>query len=202
MKRKFYKMMVIVFIILSFGGKVNAAEAENVNTSVEATSEEQKNIATTETKATTEIQKQEDKSESKKTTTKEEKKDKKKVEKKAKINSKKKAKKKGKKKNQKKKKKDSWSHEFHVTAYCGCYECSEQYGTQTSTGVTAESGRTIAVDPEVIPYGSKVEINGHIYTAEDCGGAINGYDIDIFMDDHEATDDFGSQYKKCTLKNK
>ena len=146
MKRKFYKMMVIVFIILSFGGKVNAAEAENVNTSVEATSEEQKNIATTETKATTEIQKQEDKSESKKTTTKEEKKDKKKVEKKAKINSKKKAKKKGKKKNQKKKKKDSWSHEFHVTAYCGCYECSEQYGTQTSTGVTAESGRTIAVD--------------------------------------------------------
>ena len=194
MKRKFYKMMVIVFIILSFGGKVNAAEAENVNTSVEATSEEQKNIATTE------IQKQEDKSESKKTTTKEEKKDKKKVEKKAKINSKKKAKKKGKKKNQKKK--DSWSHEFHVTAYCGCYECSEQYGTQTSTGVTAESGRTIAVDPEVIPYGSKVEINGHIYTAEDCGGAINGYDIDIFMDDHEATDDFGSQYIKCTVYNK
>ena len=181
-------MMVIVFIILSFGGKVNAAEAENVNTSVEATSEEQKilTIATTETKATTETQKQEDKSESKKTTTKEEKKDKKK----------------GKKKNQKKKKKDSWSHEFHVTAYCGCYECSEQYGTQTSTGVTAESGRTIAVDPEVIPYGSKVEINGHIYTAEDCGGAINGYDIDIFMDDHEATDDFGSQYIKCTVYNK
>ena len=194
-------MMVIVFIILSFGGKVNAAEAENVNTSVEATSEEQKNIATTEvtiTKETTETQKQEE-------TTKQEKKDKKvkkKVKKKAKKNSKKKAKKKGKKKNQKKKKKDSWSHEFHVTAYCGCYECSEQYGTQTSTGVTAESGRTIAVDPEVIPYGSKVEINGHIYTAEDCGGAINGYDIDIFMDDHEATDDFGSQYIKCTVYNK
>ena len=170
-------MMVIIFIILSFGGKVNAAEAENVNTSVEATSEEQKNIATTETKATTETQTKE---------------------KKAKKNSKKKAKKKGK----KKKKKDSWSHEFHVTAYCGCYECSEQYGTQTSTGVTAESGRTIAVDPEVIPYGSKVEINGHIYTAEDCGGAINGYDIDIFMDDHEATDTFGSQYIKCTVYNK
>ena len=194
-------MMVIVFIILSFGGKVNAAEAENVNTSVEATSEEQKNIATTEvtiTKETTETQKQEE-------TTKQEKKDKKvkkKVKKKAKKNSKKKAKKKGKKKNQKKKKKDSWSHEFHVTAYCGCYECSEQYGTQTSTGVTAESGRTIAVDPEVIPYGSKVEINGHIYTAEDCGGAINGYDIDIFMDDHEATDTFGSQYIKCTVYNK
>lgn len=189
-------MMVIVFIILSLGRKVNAAEAENVNTSVEATSEEQKQltIATTETKATTETRKQEE-------TTKEEKKDKK-VEKKAKKNSKKKAKNKGKKKNQKKKKKDSWSHEFHVTAYCGCYECSEQYGTQTSTGVTAESGRTIAVDPEVIPYGSKVEINGHVYTAEDCGGAINGYDIDIFMDDHEATDDFGSQYINCTVYNK
>ena len=92
---------------------------------------------------------------------------------------------------------ESW-----ISCNCGCYECSEQYGTQTSTGVTAESGRTIAVDPEVIPYGSKVEINGHIYTAEDCGGAINGYDIDIFMDDHEATDDFGSQYIKCTVYNK
>lgn len=96
----------------------------------------------------------------------------------------------------------SWTHEFHVTAYCGCYSCSEGYGTQTSTGVTAEAGRTIAVDPDVVPYGSKVQINGHTYIAEDCGGAIDGYDIDIYMDEHSSTDRFGSQYIQCTVYTK
>lgn len=95
--------------------------------------------------------------------------------------------------------KKGWTHEFHVTAYCGCYSCSEGYGTQTSTGVTAEAGRTIAVDPDVVPYGSKVQINGHTYVAEDCGGAINGYEIDIYMDEHSSTDCFGSQYIVCTV---
>ena len=98
--------------------------------------------------------------------------------------------------------KKGWTHEFHVTAYCGCYSCSEGYGTQTSTGVTAEAGRTIAVDPDVVPYGSKVQINGHTYVAEDCGGAINGYDIDIYMDEHSSTDRFGSQYIVCTVYTK
>lgn len=98
--------------------------------------------------------------------------------------------------------KKGWTHEFHVTAYCGCYSCSEGYGTQTSTGVTAEAGRTIAVDPDVVPYGSKVQINGHTYVAEDCGGAINGYDIDIYMDEHSSTDRFGSQYIMCTVYTK
>ena len=95
--------------------------------------------------------------------------------------------------------KKGWTHEFHVTAYCGCYSCSEGYGTQTSTGVTAEAGRTIAVDTDVVPYGSKVQINGHTYVAEDCGGAINGYEIDIYMDEHSSTDRFGSQYIVCTV---
>lgn len=95
--------------------------------------------------------------------------------------------------------KKAWTHEFHVTAYCGCYSCSEGYGTQTSTGVTAKAGRTIAVDPDVVPYGSKVQINGHTYVAEDCGGAINGYEIDIYMDEHSSTDRFGSQYIVCTV---
>ena len=95
--------------------------------------------------------------------------------------------------------KKGWTHEFHVTSYCGCYSCSEGYGTQTSTGVTAEAGRTIAVDPDVVPYGSKVQINGHTYVAEDCGGAINGYEIDIYMDEHSSTDRFGSQYIVCTV---
>lgn len=35
-----------------------------------------------------------------------------------------------------------------------------------STGVTATTNRTIAVDPTQIPYGSKVVINGQVYVAE------------------------------------
>lgn len=53
----------------------------------------------------------------------------------------------------------------------------------TSTGVIAEEGRTIAVDPTVIPYGTEVMIDGHVYIAEDCGGAVKGNVIDIFVNE-------------------
>ena len=71
-----------------------------------------------------------------------------------------------------------------VTAYCGCYECSEGYGNMTATGAVARSNHTIAVDPSVIPYGTQVEINGTVYTAEDCGGGVNGWEIDVYCAEH------------------
>ena len=71
-----------------------------------------------------------------------------------------------------------------VTAYCGCYSCSEGYGNMTATGRTARPNHTIAVDPSVIPYGTQVEINGITYTAEDCGGGVNGYSIDVYFAEH------------------
>ena len=43
-------------------------------------------------------------------------------------------------------------------------------------------GQTIAVDPRVIPYGTKVIIGGHIFTAEDCGGAIQGNHIEADLE--------------------
>lgn len=84
--------------------------------------------------------------------------------------------------------------EFKITYYCGCYSCSEGWGTMTSTGVRAVEGRTIAVDPTVIPYGAKVYINGHEYIAEDCGGAIKGNDIDIYLEDHDRVYKGGVDY--------
>ncbi|MDR0880655.1 MAG: G5 domain-containing protein [Clostridioides sp.] len=61
-----------------------------------------------------------------------------------------------------------------ATAYVG--------DTITSTGTRPKWG-TIAVDPRVIPYGTKVYIPQFdmVFTAEDCGGAIKGNIIDIFM---------------------
>lgn len=82
-----------------------------------------------------------------------------------------------------------------ATAYCPCEECSEGYGTITSTGVTAKAGRTIAVDPSVIPYGSNVYIEdfGKVFVAEDCGALIKGKKIDIFFDTHSEVEKFGKQ---------
>jgi 3D (Asp-Asp-Asp) domain-containing protein len=67
---------------------------------------------------------------------------------------------------------------FEVTAYT----LEDGSGTgKTATGTIPEVGRTIAVDPKVIPYGSKVILNGHTYIAEDTGGAIKGNRLDIYM---------------------
>ena len=80
---------------------------------------------------------------------------------------------------------------FEISAYCPCDLCSEGYDRQTATGARATAGRTIAVDPSVIPYGTAVEINGHTYIAEDCGGDIKGNRIDIFFDTHTETLEWG-----------
>lgn len=88
---------------------------------------------------------------------------------------------------------------FQLTGYCPCYGCSEGWGRHTSTGKLASSNHTIAVDPRVIPYGSRVMIDGVIYTAEDCGGGVKGNHIDIFYDTHAETRQHGTQYKEVFL---
>lgn len=90
--------------------------------------------------------------------------------------------------------------EFKVTAYCPCEECSDEWGYKTSTGAKATEGRTIAVDPKVIPYGSEIVIDGHTYKAEDCGGLIKGNKVDIFFDCHKDVDAYGLQKHDVFLK--
>ena len=84
--------------------------------------------------------------------------------------------------------------EFKLTAYCPCETCSQGHGYKTSTDKIAKEGKTIAVDPDVISYGSKVLIGDTVYIAEDCGTDVKGDHIDIFMEDHEATKKFGVKY--------
>ena len=85
--------------------------------------------------------------------------------------------------------------EMIITAYCPCGEiCTDGDGI-TSTGVVPKQGRTVAVDPRYIPYGTEIIIDGHSYIAEDCGGAIKGDKIDIFFDSHEKAELFGVQKK-------
>lgn len=58
---------------------------------------------------------------------------------------------------------------------------------KTASGTTATSGRTVAVDPDVVPLGSEVEImmpDGRVFrrTAEDTGGAVKGKVFDVHID--------------------
>ena len=94
---------------------------------------------------------------------------------------------------------DRYLGEFLLTAYCPCSYCCGKSDGITATGTVAPAGRTIAVDPRIIPYGSQVKINGHIYTAEDCGGAIKSNKIDIFFSTHQEALNFGTRYADAYL---
>lgn len=90
---------------------------------------------------------------------------------------------------------------FKLTAYCPCAKCCGRWAYNRPNGIIygaigeeLKEGYSIAVDPNVIPYGTKVIINGHTYIAHDTGGAIEGNHIDIYFDDHQKALKFGVQY--------
>lgn len=76
---------------------------------------------------------------------------------------------------------------FVITAYCTCRICCGVYsgGNRTASGTVPTTNRTIAVDTSVIPFGTRVVINGQVYVAEDRGGAIKGKRIDMFFYTHK-----------------
>lgn len=87
--------------------------------------------------------------------------------------------------------------EFRITAYCPCEICNGQWvGSPTASGTMPQADRTIAVDPSVIPLGTKVFFNNHVYIAEDTGSAIKGNRIDLFVNTHQEALNWGVQYLK------
>ena len=90
--------------------------------------------------------------------------------------------------------------EFTITHYAIDERCCGKTDGVTSTGTKAEVGRTIAVDPEVIPYGTKVEIDGITYIAEDCGGAVKGNHIDILVASYDEAVSRGKITREVFLK--
>ncbi|MBP3967038.1 MULTISPECIES: 3D domain-containing protein [Paenibacillus] len=66
-----------------------------------------------------------------------------------------------------------------------------QYGI-TASGARVQEGRTIAVDPKVIPIGWWVYIEGIGFRrAEDTGSAVKGNKIDVYFDSESYADKFG-----------
>lgn len=89
---------------------------------------------------------------------------------------------------------------FSTTAYCKCEKCCGIWtDSPTKSGTIPQEGRTIAVDPDVIPLGTQVLIDGQTYTAEDTGSAVKGNVIDIYFNDHEETEKYGRQEKNIWI---
>lgn len=73
----------------------------------------------------------------------------------------------------------------------------EGIGTKTASGTRVQEGRTIAVDPDVIPLGWWVYIEGVGFRrAEDTGGAIKGNKIDVYYDSLDQALNFGRKKGK------
>ena len=85
---------------------------------------------------------------------------------------------------------------FKTTGFCNCKKCCGKWaGGKTKSGVYPEEGITIAVDPKVIPLGSKVMIDGiGVRVAQDTGKHIKEKCIDVYYDDHGTAWNHGVQY--------
>ena len=84
---------------------------------------------------------------------------------------------------------------FKLTAYCHCAACNGSAGQPTASGRMPSAGRTVAMGG--VDFGTRLSINGHIYTVEDTGTPYGH--VDIFMDSHSEAEDFGVQYADVYL---
>ena len=114
-------------------------------------------------------------------------------------------------------------HELLVTGYCNCGKCCGwrkkwfffgepvyNYGKMkgkpkkvgvTASGTVAAKG-TIAADPAVYPFGTKIEIPGYgSGVVQDVGGSIKGAHIDIWFPSHVEALAWGARKLKVKVEN-
>lgn len=89
------------------------------------------------------------------------------------------------------------------TAYDGCYQCNKPYyGYPSYIGLPLARG-IAAVDPKVIPMGSRLYVEGYGNAiAADQGNAIRGNRIDLFFDTHAQALKYGMKTVKVTILGK
>ena len=78
---------------------------------------------------------------------------------------------------------------FTLTAYCNCAQCCGTAGNLTASGTVPTAGRTVAMAG--VPFGTKLLINGNVYTVEDIGTPYGH--VDIYCGSHEEALSFGLQ---------
>ena len=98
----------------------------------------------------------------------------------------------------------SSGREFYVSATAYTASCAGCSGI-TATGINLKANpglKVIAVDPNVIPLGSKVWVEGYGHAiAGDTGGAIKGNKIDLFVPSRSAALSFGRKQVKVKILN-
>ena len=114
-------------------------------------------------------------------------------------------------------------HELLVTGYCNCGKCcgwrkkwfffgepvydyGNLRGTPKKVGVTASGAvaakGTIAADPTVYPFGTRIWIPGYgSGTVQDIGGSIKGAHIDIWFQSHAEALAWGARKIKVKVEN-
>jgi uncharacterized protein YabE (DUF348 family) len=94
--------------------------------------------------------------------------------------------------------------EFYVNATAYTADCNGCSG-QTATGINLRANpdvKVIAVDPSIIPLGTKVYVEGYGYAvAADTGSAIRGYAIDVFVPNTSSAYRWGRRKVKIKVLN-
>ena len=87
-----------------------------------------------------------------------------------------------------------------ATAYDGCYACNyPYYGQPSYIGLPLARG-IVAVDPNVIPMGTRLYVEGYGEAiAADQGNAIKGNRIDLFFDTHQQALKYGMKTVQVTI---
>ena len=86
---------------------------------------------------------------------------------------------------------------FRLTGYWPCVQCCGKSDGITASGTKATAGRTVAMGG--VPLGTKLLINGVVYTVEDRGTSYSH--VDIFFNTHGEALQFGSRYADVYLVN-
>lgn len=79
---------------------------------------------------------------------------------------------------------------FTLTGYCNCAQCCGTAGNATASGAMPTAGHTVAMAG--VPFGTKLLINGTVYTVEDLGTPYGH--VDIYFGSHSDALNFGLQY--------
>lgn len=91
----------------------------------------------------------------------------------------------------------TYAGEYTIVAYC-----AEQYphicggNPTTASGEPVTPGVTVAADPDVMPLGTRIYIDGiGERVVQDTGGAIRGRKIDLAVESHQEAVAWGVQHK-------
>lgn len=77
--------------------------------------------------------------------------------------------------------------QFKISYYCACEKCCGKTDGITASGVKVQEGVTIAADTSILPFGTKVFIQGvGNRIVQDRGSSIKGNKIDVYVTSHNS----------------